>query len=56
MWNDWNLEWNRLHNFKKIYTKNLVSIIRPRIKWANMKRRTAKGGNKKNKTIKRYKN
>jgi hypothetical protein len=38
-WNNWNLEWNTTHPFKRIYTKNLVSIVRPRIKWANIRRR-----------------
>lgn len=54
-WNDWNSEWDEIHKFRKINTKNIISIIRLRIRWANIKRRTAKGGNKKYKTIKRNK-
>lgn len=38
-WNDWTPEWNKSHPFKRIYTKNLVYIVRPRIKWANIKRK-----------------
>ena len=44
-WNDWTLEWNESHIFRTIYIKKLVSIIRPRIRWANMKRRV--GGTRK---------
>jgi hypothetical protein len=48
-WNDWADDAN---DFRKIYAKNTVSIVRPRIRWANIKRRTAKGGNKLRKTVK----
>lgn len=42
-WNDWSLEWDNMRSFNRIYTKNIVSVIRPRLRWANIKRRT-KGG------------
>lgn len=57
-WNDWTLEWNKSSKFGRIYTKSLVNIVRPRIKWANMKkeRGITRGGKKilhnKRKTIK----
>lgn len=53
-WNDWTLEWNKMRNFERIYIKNIISIVRPRIRWANLKKKTMKAGNKKCKTIKKY--
>jgi len=44
-WNTFTPEWNESHIFRKIYTKNTLSIVRPRIRWANMRRRV--GGTRK---------
>jgi len=45
-WNTFSLEWNESHIFRKIYTKNTLSIVRPRIRWANMRRRISGGTRK----------
>lgn len=34
-WNDWTLEWDKTHPFKRIYTKTLFYIVRPK---ANLRR------------------
>lgn len=47
-WNDWTIEWNESHPFKRIYTKTMLYIVRPRLSMANIRRRmTGKGNIKK---------
>lgn len=43
-WNDWTLEWDNERKFDSIYTKRLLSIIRPRLRWGNMKKGIRRGG------------
>ncbi len=45
-WNKWSNEWDALHNFKVIFTKNSASTVRPRLRWGNMKRGVTRGGSK----------
>lgn len=57
-WKDWNIEWDNAKDFNRIYMKNVIFVVRPRIKWANLKKRreTLKGGKKyRNKTKRNYK-